>query len=565
MNEVLSLWRSPLDKVALSKADALRDRQPRCSITFTTDFNPITVYNFGYYGASPNPGGSASANGIALTSMFADMSAATGIGGTALIEQLSFPINVGLNVPYEVPDQSNIIGTGTGGENGSSSFFHFLINGGGAFGSLFLSYNPSSNTSGGTYFRNLAFQWSGATSGTETCIYAGGWNCRAVNCNFVNCPTAFSASGLSCGLDQCTIQYLSGPGNAVAVYLQGPQCFVLGPGEFRQATPGPKTCTAIALGGGAEGPLVHGVVSDVHIYYWYHALNYSLNPNVEQTNVRNVVAEVAGSCVYMTPPSTNNHIVGDKYTSCTFQKEGASLDPIAIVFIDTNGGGNGFINDIEFLNCTVYGDAVSPHAGQYCYQITSGSNIRIMGGTVSNAGTPTNQSAGIAITPTSVSGGPSGPGRITILGVDLSASYPRAANPNSQQWALLIAPTVTLADVISVDNCKMTGYGAAGPVSIQITAAELGTNLYIRNCEGYNDLNTPLNGGAAPTSATSAATCSTPYFGPSVVTFWGTTSTTVHVFGGSYSTTFGTIFLPSPYDTIYFSAGVPTHFAWLGK
>jgi hypothetical protein len=56
MNQVLSLWRSPLDKVAVAEAQSLRDRQPQCLILFNTPFNPMTVYNFGSYAGVPSGG-----------------------------------------------------------------------------------------------------------------------------------------------------------------------------------------------------------------------------------------------------------------------------------------------------------------------------------------------------------------------------------------------------------------------------------------------------------------------------------------------------------------------------
>ena len=50
VNNALSLWRSPLDRVALTQAEALSDRQPRCSsIGYGQDISAMTVYNFGYY------------------------------------------------------------------------------------------------------------------------------------------------------------------------------------------------------------------------------------------------------------------------------------------------------------------------------------------------------------------------------------------------------------------------------------------------------------------------------------------------------------------------------------
>ena len=376
-----------------------------------------------------------------------------------------------------------------------------------------------------------------------------------------NCPTAFYAAGLSCGLTQCTIEYyVDSPDSAVAVYLQGPECFVIGPGEFAQTSVpkmGPTGCTAIALGGGSNpsGPLEHGIVSYVHLSDWSYGINYNLQQGVYGTHVTNVEAECYMACVFMRPPGNSGKIYGEKYTACLLAKSHDSTDPTPVVLIDTNGAtSSDNVNDIEFLNCTVIGDAQTPQSGQYCYQIISGSNIRIIGGTVSNAGNG-NGSAGVAITQPA-SG--AGPGRITILGTDLSAKYPQAKYPHSQQYALLIS--ATLSDTVTVDDCKMTGYTGGSPVQVTGT---VGSYLFVRNCEGYNDLNTALNGAVAPLTATSAATSTTPYFGPSVVAFAGA-SGTVHAFGVPLALSAGVIFLPSPYDTIYFSSA-PLIFSWIGK
>lgn len=49
-HDILSLWRSPLDAVAIAQAQALSDCQPRCStIGYGEDFSAMTIYNFGNY------------------------------------------------------------------------------------------------------------------------------------------------------------------------------------------------------------------------------------------------------------------------------------------------------------------------------------------------------------------------------------------------------------------------------------------------------------------------------------------------------------------------------------
>jgi hypothetical protein len=522
MNQVLSLWRLPLDKIALVEAETLRDRQPQCLIQFDTPFNPMTVYNFGFYAMVPG-GGTAPVNTGYLSTMFSNMASANPIGGLAFIPQSEFEIDA-TDAGITVPDQCNVVGSGPGGVSPNPpppSFYHFIIMTDG----IFLNCSGISYTSGGQYFRSLAFQWSNPALKTDTCIMAGTWNCRAIDCNFVDCPTAFWAAGLQCGLITPTISYAESatvPHDVVAVYLQGGQSFVLGPGEFRQKTSfgagGPDNCSAIALGGGsANPPTEHALITEMHIFYWSYAIDYKRNDGVFGTQVTNVEADIYRICVRMQPFDSSGIIFGEKFTSCLFRKSNNSTDGQAIILIDTNGGDTDNINDIEFLNCTVFSDTSTPQADQYCYQITSGSNIRIIGGTASGAGLSTGHSAGIAITPPF--SGTAKPGRITVLGVDLGSQYPLADNAAtvSQQYAVLIS--ATLSDVVTIDSCQMSGYESIGnPVSI---TGDVGQYLYIRNCPGYNDQNTLLNGNEAPTTLPlSASMCSpTPYFGPSLFVY----------------------------------------------
>jgi hypothetical protein len=564
MTEILSLWRSPLDEVALIEAEALCSRQPQCSIPYDEDFHLLTVFNYGYYVSQTG-----ATNDSALAAMFAAMAPNSygNNGGTAFIPQVSYAVTAGYiggsPPPFTPADQSNIIASGTGGQSGGNSFLHFPISPptGATAASCFV-YCNGTHTSGGIYFRSLAFKWK-LTSYQDICIYADQWNVKAQECNFVDCPTAFYAAGLGCGLDQCTIQYTpsatTGPNDTVAVYLQGPECFLLGPGEFSQtsvASGGATGCTAIALGGGGgSGNLEHAIVNGPHISDWSYGLNYNINPGVLATHVSSVEAQCYVTCVNMQPPGDAGVIFGEKYTSCTLQKSQDSSDGHPIIYIDTNGGGNDNIQDIEFLNCTVYSDTATPQSSQYCYQITSGNNIRIIGGTASNAGGPTSGGAGVAITPPTGGGGP---GRITILGVDLSAKYNNAHNVHAQQFALYISATPS--DTITVEDCKMTGYSAS-PVYVTGT---IGTGLlYITKCEGYNDQDTPINGGSAPITTGTDSAAKNGYYGPSLLTFYNSTPISVTVNGVAFSMSTGSFYL-GPYDTILF-ASAPHTSSWTGE
>lgn len=184
-------------------------------------------------------------------------------------------------------------------------------------------------------------------------------------------------------------------------------------------------------------------------------------------------------------------------------------------------------------------------SAQHGLQIASGSNIRIIGGCYSNNGTYAG--AGIAIT--------GGCSDVQILGVNLQPSYPGSPNVNHQKYALLV--NATLPGPVLVSGCDMSGY--SGP-PVSVTASQ--TELLITDCPGYNDQGTALTA-TTLTGGVSAATSSAPYFGPSVIIYSG--ATTLHVFGQSINSSFGVVFLPSPYDIFSFSPAAPTMFSWMGK
>jgi hypothetical protein len=561
MNDFLSLWRSPLDQVALAQAEELSERQPRCSceIELTTNFDLMTIYNFGLYFSE------ASGNATtALTNMFGDMiGAGNGPGGAAFIPQIGYPVTASVT-GITVADQCNVVGSGQGGKatsSGGSNFYHFMISNQGTF----LSCNPSINhTSGGKYFRNLAFQWLGATSITNTCIAAGTWNCRAVNCTFTDCPTAFASQfvygsaqiqGNGCTLEQCTIQYTQGPAGATAVILGGPQGGVIGPGGFFQTSPspsvgGPTGCTCIAV----QGPAEHTVISDMYLYEWTIGIDFSQPSSMEGsqythiTNCEIVCWQTALNI--QIPPDTGTITAGVKATSCTLAKAEDSSDGHPVVLVGLNGGeSNNALNDVALVDCTAFSMAPTV-VGQHGLEITGGSNIKIIGGTYSNNGS--SGGAGIAI---------SGGTDIQIIGANLQPSYPNSPNVHSQQYALMVSGS---PGPILVSNCDMTGYGSEPAVSVSTSGTPV--ELLITGCPGYNDRGSLLSATSSMLlGGVSATTCSTPYFGPSVFTFSNAAAIPVKVFGLTITMSFGVIFLASPADIIQFTVTAPATFTWTGK
>ena len=556
MDEILSLWRSPLDDVAFRAAETLMQQQPRCSIpiTFSTEFDLMTIYNYGYYVGSTGRG--ATINTAQLGAMFSAMSTASPVGGLAFIPQDQFPVNGTVTVP----DQCEIVGSGGGGQGqgaGSSNFYHFNIQMTG--GVTFLSCSTTPYTAGGKYFRSLAFQWQDSTNQADTCIFASTPNCHAVNCTFTDCPVSFNAGATGCTLEQCTIQYTMNLIDTKSVIISGAECAVIGPGAFLQtpqASGGPSGCTGISIEGA-----VHAMLSKMHISDWNIGIDFSKAAGAQNTQIMNCEAQCWQSALNIQLPAnaTNQMTFGIEVIGCTFAKsQGSNLnnppnDPV--INLDPGAGnGNSQLTDISFIDCTVFSQATTQLATQYGLEIKGGTNIRVIGGTYSNNGngSGTAGGAGIAIT------GPCGD--VEVTGVNFQPKYPNSLNPYKQTYALVVTGNPTGRIVIS--DCDMLGYGQ--PTNPAVFVSPAPSNLLIINCTGYNDIGTTLNGGTAPLSATSAASCSTPYFGPSVIVYNHSAPLTLNIFGISFTATHGIFFIPSPYDTISFST-TPTNFLWIGK
>jgi hypothetical protein len=555
--EILSLWRSPLDNIALAEATALCERQPRSQIGFGEDFHLMTIYNYGYYLQSAT-------YDTALTTMLLAMTNATPRGGLAFIPQQNFPVDSQLAPGgYSVPYQCNIIASGGGGlaSGSASSFYHFSIQGTGPQGdegNVFFNCSNPAHTTGGQYFRSLAFQWVGSTNPTDACIVSYDTiNCRAINCTFTDCPLVMDTSkrlggsnpALSATLEQCTIQYTQGPANATSIILAGAQCGVIGPCELSQTSRhsgGPIGCTCITI----QGPCEHAVIADAYIYEWALGIDFSQKPGAVYTNITNCEVQCWQTALNIKLPTGATTTAGIKVIGCTLAKTSDSNDPSPVVVIDANGSGNSTLNDVSLVDCTVANLALIPlTSGPYGLSIGEGSNIKIIGGTYSNNGPQ--GGAGIAIT------GPCSD--VQIIGANLHPSYPGATNVNNQQYALLVSGSPS--GPVLVSGCDMTGYSGSGPVHVTGTPSE----LIITNCPGYNDQSTPLNHGVAPLApGVSAAKCTTPYFGPSVFTYSNAQPVTLEVFGQAITASYGVIFLPSPYDNFYFTEP-PSSFSWIGK
>ena len=558
MTEILSLWRSPLDKVALAEARALSHRQPRGSIGYGENFSAMTIYNYGYYiDLMVTPA-------LALANMLTVMGDASPTGGLSFIPQKSFSIPITSAAPFSVPDQCVFIGSGGGGteSGGGSSFYHFVIEPSGTVASTFLSCSLGNTTTGGIYFRSLAFLWGYTEYAKDTCIYANVWNCRAINCTFTNCPLAFNAQANACTLEQCTINYdvssTLGPNGATAVIFNAPECGALGPGQFTQvsqADTGPTGCTCIAVLGSAE----HCVIADMQIYEWSTGVDFAQDVGAIYSQIRNCDVECWQTALNIAlPANAGGKITSSvKVTSCILAKAADSTDGSAIVNIDAqltagHGNTNGELIDITLTDCTVFNMAPTPPAGQYGLEIQGGQNIKVIGGTYSN--NSRNGGAGIAITGAC--------GDVQIIGVNLQPNSPGSPNLNSQQYGLLVSGNT--AGTVLVSGCDMTGYIVLGSSPVYVSGTPY--RLYINDCMGYNDGSPALT--ATPLQLTTgvyAAELANPYFGPSVLIYSnGSTAVTLNIFGQAITSNFGIIYLPNAYQSFSFST-VPSSFSSIGK
>ena len=529
----------------------------------------MTIYNFEHYYSATMP----SNTGTALAAMFTAMNPGPyTVGGLAFIPQLVYA-NVALSpTAFVVPDQCNIIGSGGGGSTGPTGtpYYHFIIDY--TNGSLFLGCTGD-YTSGGKYFRGLAFRGINPQSVSDTCIYADTANCRAVNCTFTDIPLAFNAQGDGCSLEQCTINFDKFHGTpsvpVKAVILAGAQCAISGPGELQQqprAMDGPANCTCVSIEGAKQT-----VIAETHFVDWNIGIDFEFAAGAIDTDIRNCEIQCAQSALnIMLPSGATTATSGVKVTSCMLAKSNdSSTDDTAghaVVIINPQGANNSLLNDITLLDCTVFTMGPSSIYGQHGLNIMGGSNIKIIGGTYSN--NSSNGGAGIAIT------GPCGD--VQIIGANLQPIYPWAgtiemgSSLNNQQYGLLVSggPTGT----IYVSNCDLTGYTGTGmyPQQAVLVTGTAPHELLISNCPGYNDKNSQIST-IAPLGSTYAADASTlggtsiNYYGPSVFIFSSPGTVNLSVFGQTITTSFGIIYLPSPYDSFNFITTGPTMFLWIGK
>jgi hypothetical protein len=504
---------------------------------------------------------------------------------------------------------------GTGGQKDEDNyFFHFSISdpdSGGPY-TFFTCSNPANHTSGGTIFRNIAFQWSSAGDPGDTCLDFNLWNNIAQECTFTDCPVAIKFLHLQQSAKQCSINYGNNADNPVqnnttAIVMAGIQCEVSGPSEMNGGLLSANSTSAFCSIGGGQSNCNHNTFRNLHIFGWDYGLDYSdingtgIGSGTQNNVIDGCHMEITKTCVYMAPAASSaEFILNETIVNCNLQKSQDSADGSPIVWIDSSEGTASNVGPITLVNNLIFSNVTGGagqipaggHMGaaqdnQYGVEIGTCGYVSIIGGQISQMGTQTGDdgSANICISGYAT--------RVSIDGVNLSPTYAgtNAGRANgidgsgASQYGLLISgsPTSVLVtscfaigvvsisgspEYVVIDSCS-------GLTEMSVTGSPY--TVLVTNCAGYNDQNTSINtlahisDGTPYAAHNQGSNFGRNYYGPSLVMFTAANSIggTFQVNGGTAQTLlplqFVTVFLNSPYDTIQFNTHAPSAFAWTGK
>ncbi|MGA7284911.1 MAG: hypothetical protein WBW87_10260 [Candidatus Cybelea sp.] len=311
---------------------------------------------------------------------------------------------------------------------------------------------------------------------------------------------------------------------------------------IRQAPLGPQkiptNCTGIEIRSASEPYVTNTHISDFDT--GISLVGEGSNPIAGHFS--NLGCQSNVTSVSVVPAASGGKIRQLFFDNCVFALTRDSHAVSPGVKIDTSGGPNSDVSDIHFSNCIWYdwrGPAIAINAGQ---------DIIINGCRIGSCALGSTDTGGLAITGTAAN--------ITVCATDCSGTVP--GGKGQQPYAISVTAAVAGLYVRS-SNLSGNAVGA-----LYVNAAS-GTQIVITDCPGYNDRNTRLNGGLAPTAPLSAAECSSPYFGPSLMSFAHSTELKVHISGKGFMMKFGTLYLARPLDRVYFEPAAPSDFAWFGK
>lgn len=482
------------------------------------------IYNGVDFGMST----STADNGPALQKAFE--AAIHGGGGTILIPSGKYSFTSGISHTALSNEDVGIVIAGTGGSAELQANFNGPL----------ITLTDFSSTGNGVRFRNLRISYLSATATGPAVSLSHCENISFDQVFFENCPGALLDDKRSsqCGLTNCTIEYNIDNNNQTMVQIYGAQDYVHACVIRQQplSKGGPTGCTGILIGSASEPYVTNTHISD----FDFGIKVAGGGPNVVRGRFSNIECDANVTAAQIFPVSNTASVDQLFFNGCIFTLTSDSTSTTAGVTIATNGGPNSNVSDIVFSSCIFHnwnGPGLELSGGQNIIVDACRIGSCALRSAIANAG-------GITIIGT--------PSNVTINGTDLSGTVP--GDNGTQPYAISIQAAV---QGLYVRGCNLSG-NATAPLFLHSP----GTAIEITDCVGYNDQNTVLNGGVAPTSPTSAPTSSTPYFGPSQVNFTGE-SGLVHISGRPYAMTFGSVYLV-PTDFIYFDS-TPGNFGWVGK
>lgn len=531
-------------------------------IVANADLSQLGIYNFENFGAVANNHGLCSA---AMASMFAAVSAANPVGGRCWFRQEVYPIDPipgGYILPLAVVLEAAAVQAGTpSGAVGNGTQLLSMT----GDGTLFLV--TGAHNSGGVYLEKLAMSVgpNPATLNTTMAINCtNGWGITARDCNFQNFPMVMKANALAAGLDHCAIQYYAGPngdgpggshgnpGQHVGlVRLSAAEVFVRHCDTFLQQPisggGAPTGIVGISIESGAD----HHRVDSVHINHFDWGISYGLNSaqTINHGRFRDLKIDSFSGALWMETSTAGGQIYDEKYTSCAFALGDSTTNTGPVVFLGTNGGANNTLDQIDFVDPSIYqglGDG---------FEFNRGQNLRITSGFIAGNGTT---AAGFAITGAA--------GDCTLNDVGMIPSFTGALNLQSQKYAMRIAAGAGYVGSATVRGCNWTGYTPSitpndgnGPLFVGAGGIGTGT-LRVNLTKGYNDL-IGLSIGVAPTTGSPASAASRGFWGPTRLSAQGPTQFYLNgvtrnlAAGGSFSITL------DPYDMVGLG-GSPTNVTW---
>ncbi len=312
---------------------------------------------------------------------------------------------------------------------------------------------------------------------------------------------------------------------------------------------GPSRLTAISIGNGAEGCRVDGC----HIADFSNAI--TVVGGAHLVKISNCKID-AFQGLTIAPVAKGGQIYGIFVTACSIGmiEHNLASSPTWGIYIDTTEGVNTNVEGICIDGCIVYG---FQDAG---LQVNQGQSVSVIGGKYSSNGQSPGSSqlgAGIAITGACAD--------VRIIGADCSGVFDFWPTVQGSPGAPAVTQPYGISVVSGVTGIIVSSCNLSGNATAALDVPTSGTDLRVTDCAGYNDQRTNLNGQVAPRNEISASTCTTPYYGPSVVTFSNPSNLQVFASGVTNLMSFGSLYLSHASDLISFSGQPSSSFAWIGK